>query len=111
MAGEITFSLNINNKISEDITRKQKQLSNLPNDVFIFFRDITPVQTGNARRNTRFDKAKGEIVANYAYAEVLDQGRGVRGGQMRGSTQAPKGMSKPSEEFMAKRLKTILRKP
>ena len=62
--------------------------------VFQEFYNNTPVKSGNARRNTKL--VKNEIQANYQYAGVLDQGRGFRDGQMRGSTQAPDGMTKPA---------------
>lgn len=54
----------------------------------------TPIKTGNAKRNTRL---KGTTIdADYAYGDVLDKGRGYRDGQMRGSEQAPKGMTEPT---------------
>jgi len=62
------------------------------------FVNKTPEKTGNAKRNTK--KIQKSIVANYPYAEVLDKGRGVRDGQMRGSTQAPQGMTKPTIEAL-----------
>jgi hypothetical protein len=65
------------------------------------FIKLTPHNTGNAQRNTRL--ANNEIRAEYPYAAVLDAGRGFRDGQMRGSEQAPAGMSKPIKE-MAKRI-------
>ncbi len=58
------------------------------------FKDITPEDTGHAKRNTHL---KGNSVeANYPYAEVLDKGRRIQDGQIRGSTQAPEGMTKPT---------------
>lgn len=60
------------------------------------FKDITPVRTGNARRNTK--KTNNEILADYPYAGILDQGRHSTG--MRGSEQAPDGMSKPTLEHV-----------
>jgi hypothetical protein len=56
----------------------------------------TPVKTGNAKRQTSLQG--NQIIANYNYAEVLDLGRGFRDGQMRGSEQAPQGMTKPTIE-------------
>jgi hypothetical protein len=58
----------------------------------------TPVDRGNARRRT--EKHQDSIIANYAYAQVLEKGRGYRDGQMRGSNQAPKGMSSPTIDFI-----------
>lgn len=60
--------------------------------IYQHFKDITPIRTGNARNNTYLNN--GDIMANYAYAEKLDEGY---------SRQAPAGMTKPTEEF-AKRL-------
>ncbi len=62
------------------------------------FVELTPEKTGNAKRKTR--KTQNSIEANYPYANVLDAGRGKRDGQMRGSDQAPKGMTKPTIEHI-----------
>ncbi len=52
------------------------------------YRDLTPVKSGNARRNTR---VKGrEILADYAYADRLDKGW---------SSQAPEGMSAETLDY------------
>ena len=58
----------------------------------------TPIDTGRARRQT--EKHENYIQANYEYATVLNQGRGFRDGQMRGSVQAPKGMATPTIDFI-----------
>ena len=54
-----------------------------------YFKSITPIKTGNARRNT-FKSADG-IDANYPYAARLDEGY---------SRQAPRGMSDPTIAHM-----------
>jgi hypothetical protein len=60
----------------------------------------TPIATGNARANTSL---RGNVIeADYPYAFVLDEGRGFRDGQMRGSEQAPDGMSEPTKEYAKK---------
>lgn len=61
----------------------------------------TPRDTGSARENTTYHS--NVIEARYPYASVLDEGRGFRDGQMRGSDQAPHGMVEPTLEF-AKRM-------
>lgn len=61
---------------------------------FKHFRDVTPVRTGNARRNTRL--SGDEIQANYPYAGRLDAGS---------SSQAPDGMTKPTEKFIQEYIK------
>ena len=55
-------------------------------DAHRYFKDLTPIRSGNAKRNTRLNNNK-EIEANYKYAGQLDQGS---------SKQAPKGMSEPT---------------
>jgi len=59
---------------------------------------IAPFNGGNARHNTSL-KNRNTVEADYPYAFVLDAGRGFRDGQMRGSEQAPEGMTKPTVEF------------
>lgn len=49
----------------------------------------TPIKTGNARKNTTVDK--GEIRADYPYAQRLDQGY---------SRQSPGGMTRPTLDFI-----------
>lgn len=76
--------------------------------VYQTFYDITPDKTGNAKRNTRL---KGQdIEANYAYAGVLDAGRHMTSRGMRGSTQAPKGMSTPAKVTLDQEVKKFLAK-
>lgn len=78
-------------------TRQVEQLFSdmldLPNDVMKrsgdFFKKTTPIDKGNARRNTF--TVKNTIKANYAYAGELDAGK---------SRQAPKGMSDPTIDFI-----------
>jgi hypothetical protein len=67
--------------------------------VFQTFYSATPVKSGNAKSNTTLT-SKNDIQANYAYADVLDAGRGFRDGRMRGSPQAPKGMTDPAIKTM-----------
>jgi len=62
---------------------------------FDYFRTITPRgKSGRAKNSTRLNNNR--IEASYPYASVLDAGRGFRDGQMRGSTQAPDGMTRPT---------------
>jgi len=86
--------------MSGEINRRLDQLQILLSDRtlarvgFESFRKYTPIRTGNAKRNTKLNGT--QIQTDYPYARVLDEGRGYRDGQMRGSTQAPKGMSEPT---------------
>ncbi len=92
----LTFSITKNN-IPKQIKSIEKQLDKLPKEAYQEFVKLTPVKSGNARRNTKL-RSKTEIVADYPYAQRLDEGW---------SKQAPKGMTKPLEQFLLKRLKQI----
>lgn len=67
---------------------------NIMKQAFTYFKSITPIDTGNARRNTKLINWK--IVANYPYAFILDLGRHMTPRGARGSNQAPRGMSNPT---------------
>ena len=64
-----------------------------------FFKNTTPVRTGNARSRTQ--TVDRRIGANYAYAGRLDEGW---------SKQAPQGMSDPSITHFEKQIDNIVRK-
>ena len=72
--------------------------SNITQEAYKKFVDVTPEDTGNAKRKTR--KVGNSIEANYQYAGVLDKGRHMTSRGMRGSDQAPEGMSKPTIEHI-----------
>lgn len=76
-----------------------KQLSRIHREIYDFWTKTTPIRTGNARNKTRLQGNK--IVANYAYAQRLDEGY---------SKQAPKGMTEPTTKFIEQRMKQIMRK-
>ena len=75
--------------------------------IYTEFVKNTPIGlTGNARAHTNLN---GKVItAAYQYAGVLDAGRGYRDGQMRGSDQAPNGMTQPTEEFAKKLIPQIV---
>lgn len=62
------------------------------------FVSITPVRSGNARRNTK--QTKDTIEADYPYANRLDTGW---------SKQAPNGMTGPTEQFLENEVQNILK--
>jgi len=68
--------------------------TNISQEAYKKFVDVTPIDTGNAKRSTR--RNGNNIEANYPYAGVLDKGRHMTTRGMRGSDQAPEGMSKPT---------------
>lgn len=89
MAGEINQRLN-------EISRQLDQRV-LLDEGHKFFKNITPIDQGNARRNTR-KKGSDSIHADYAYATRLNKGW---------SNQARDGMAKPTIEHLQKYIKSI----
>ena len=81
--------------MSGELIRRIEQLqtaldpNHLAQEAYDYFRDVTPIRSGNARRRTRL--VGDEIRANYAYAQRLDSGW---------SRQAPDGMTTPTERFI-----------
>ncbi len=103
----VTLTVNIQNAIKPALNRLKKKLAQLPKEAHQEFVKNTPIKTGHAKRST---KLKGDTIqANYQYAGVLDKGRHMTRRGMRGSEQAPEGMTKPTSEFIKKRLKQIVR--
>ena len=86
------------NTMTSSLKKIQRQLDKIPKEAFTEFVKDTPIRSGNARRKTRLSGNK--IVAGYAYAKRLDEGY---------SPQSPEGMTKPTEEFIKKRMSQILR--
>lgn len=85
------ISLKLDTKKVENMFENVKNLEqDLKRDAYQFFKNITPIRTGNARRNT-YQGSQGDIIADYPYAGRLDEGY---------SRQAPRGMSDPTIEHM-----------
>lgn len=91
-------TLTIQNNITSDIKAIQQKLDKLPQEAYKEFVKNTPIRTGNARRKTKL--SKDTIEAKYPYAQKLDEGY---------SSQSPDGMTKPTEQFVNKRMKQILK--
>lgn len=65
-----------------------------------FYRKTTPIDTGNARKNTNYSRSTKTITSAYPYGARLDDGY---------SKQAPRGMVDPSLEYFESQLQRILR--
>lgn len=88
-----------NDRMSSSLTNIQRQLPRIIQQSYKFFVNVTPKDSGNARRKT---KLKGDTIeARYAYARRLDEGY---------SKQAPKGMVAPTMKFFERLLRRIMRK-
>lgn len=90
----------VNTKIDDGITPALKgmkaALANYPKQAEAKFKALTPIDTGNARRNTRL--VNDTIEANYPYAVPLDNGH---------SKQAPQGMTKPFARWVQEKARYI----
>jgi hypothetical protein len=86
--------------------------SNLSKVAYDKFRQVTPIKTGHAKRNTNLSGKT--IDANYSYANVLDKGRHMTSRGMRGSKQAPRGMTEPTidhlRQYIQQRLGVAVRR-
>lgn len=94
----ISMKVEIKETVSSSIDRINKKLQRLPREAHTFFRAHTPIDSGNARKQTKLDK--DTIVADYAYAQRLEKGW---------SKQAPDGMIKPTDAFIKKRIDEIFK--
>lgn len=85
--------------MNDSLKKIQSELDKLPREIYNFWVNITPKDTGNARNKT---KLQGKVIhAKYPYAERLDQGW---------SKQASDGMTKPTEREIQRRVNKIIRK-
>jgi hypothetical protein len=87
---------NIRDRLNKVLTTLDDQT--IANQAFKKFKDVTPIRSGNAKRKTKLQN--NTINADYPYAEVLDKGRHMTNRGMRGSDQAPEGMTKPTIEHI-----------
>jgi hypothetical protein len=95
-------------KFQQKINRLRGIQKEIMPQAYQYFKSITPVDTGNAKRNTFLRNYI--IYAKYAYAKVLDLGRHSTPKGMRGSNQAPRGMSLPTMEKFKGWVKLFIRK-
>ena len=84
--------------MTSSLKKIQRKIDNLPKEAFTEFVKETPIRSGNARRRTKLNGNR--ITAGYAYAKRLDEGY---------SKQSPEGMTKPTEDFIQKRMAQILK--
>lgn len=95
----ISVDITVKQDVTKEIAAIQAQLKLLPVKSLQEFKQLTPIKTGNARRNTTLHGSS--IEGNYPYAERLENGY---------SKQAPKGMIKPFTVWYKAQLKKIFGK-
>lgn len=87
-----------------DVERQFERAGAIPkrvmDDAYKFFKAETPIRSGNARRNTFYDRNSLTIEASYPYAGRLNEGY---------SQQAPQGMVEPTIEYIDKQVKNRVR--
>ena len=90
----MTVKLSVNTRqFSKMIGLAQSQVDKIQDQAYQYFRDHTPIRSGNARRNT---VQRGDAIqAAYPYAGRLDDGY---------SRQAPDGMTQPTIDYIEKTL-------
>jgi hypothetical protein len=96
------------NLITPALKRISQQLQSLPQELLDKMIELTPEDSGQARKKTKLVNRR-RIEANYPYARVLNKGRHLTNKGMRGSSQAPQGMTKPLREFYKKRIRSLLK--
>ena len=82
--------------ISASLLGKRRKLKRIIPQATEYFKSVTPIRSGNARRNTK--QYKEGINADYPYAKRLDNGW---------SRQAPRGMSEPTLKYIKKQVRSI----
>jgi hypothetical protein len=104
----IDISIKFDDKITPGLNKIKRDLQRYPEQAVQEYRRLTPVDKGFARRQTQL-RGRDTIVRDYDYAEVLDRGRRVQGRQMRGSRQAPDGMTRPFIKWVQAQMARIFR--
>ena len=113
--------MKINDKIYKKRVRQLERYvkSRLPKQALNEFKDNTPRDKGNAKRNTKLSRTRNgfTITGNYDYSGVIDRGlypdppkEGT--GKTRGgySTQSPKGMTGPTSDFVDKEVRKFIKR-
>lgn len=85
--------------IDRALSRLQNRIGEIREDAHKEFVRVTPIRTGNARRNTELRGS--EIQANYPYSVRLEKEGWSR--------QAPQGMSQPTIAFVKQLVRRIVR--
>lgn len=89
-----------NDKMTASLDRIADELDKkLAATAYQYWKKITPIDKGNARRSTRL--AGNSIIADYPYARRLDEGW---------SRQAPRGMSEPTRQHIIQYLRRQVKK-
>lgn len=89
----------VTNNINPRLNNLQKEFDKIPKQAHAEFKKVTPIKTGNAKRNTNFN-GTDTINADYHYANKLNAGY---------SKQARDGMTNPTINYIRGLVRGILR--
>lgn len=92
------MSRNDTGNIDRALRRIRENIDDIRTDAHREFVRVTPIKTGNARRNT--DLRGSEIQANYDYSLKLEKEHTSR--------QAPQGMSEPTIDYIKDLVRRIV---
>ena len=96
----ITIKVSVSDR---EVQRMFDELEDMPKDVmkasYKFYKNETPVRSGNARNKTKLRNK--QIKSGYPYAGKLDEGW---------SKQAPKGMTEPTIDYIDDQIEKEVRK-
>jgi hypothetical protein len=95
----IEIKVDVKDLMTGELKKIKQELLKVPSQGLNEYQKLTPIQSGNARRNTYL--ANNTIRVDYPYAQRLDEGY---------SKQAPKGMTLPWEAWFRNRIKKIMGK-
>lgn len=95
----ISVDVKVNDLMSGQLKKIQDELKKVPQEGLKEFKALTPIDSGNARKNTYLQK--DTIKADYPYAQRLDQGW---------SKQARQGITKPWSKWLERKIKQIMGK-
>lgn len=100
MAKWIDVKLRVDtSRFSRKIARWRRGVSDLPQRALDYWIAQTPIKSGRARRSTEL---KGNVIhADYPYAGRLDEGW---------SGQSPRGMSRPTREWLEREWRRLFRR-
>jgi hypothetical protein len=105
----IDFDIRISrNLMTPALKRIRQQLEQMPQQLHQEMVKLTPEDSGNAKRKTKLVNRR-RIEARYSYAKVLNKGRHMTRKGMRGSLQAPQGMTGPLREWYRNSIRRLLR--
>ena len=94
----MSITYTVTDNVTSSLKRIKAKLKLLPQEAYKEFVKETPIRSGRARRSTKLNGSV--ITAKYPYAKRLDEGY---------SQQSPDGMTTPTEAFVKKRVKQILK--